>query len=108
MGIEYTLEVGKWTRVPVKTEKLSFGRRREVAIQALYCGMPNSEVFSVAKGVYQIHGGFSVNIYYPKDTKEITLSGIREERLGSVDTTGHRFAVKSVTPEALILEYIGK
>lgn len=55
-----------------------------------YCGMNNEKTFSVS------HGGYSaVNFYYPADSKEIKFGD-------------EKYRVIEVTPEHIILDYLGK
>ncbi len=55
-----------------------------------YNGMSNKETFSLSHG-----GSAAVNIYYPADSKEIRYKGTR-------------LKVLEVTPEHIVLDYLGK
>lgn len=60
-----------------------------------YCGMPSHDVFSVALRVSSGNQGYAMNLFYPKNARNIRVQGIE-------------FTVFDVTPEMITLERLEK
>ncbi|MBW2980490.1 hypothetical protein KY360_03675 [Candidatus Woesearchaeota archaeon] len=60
----------------------------------VYCGMPNENVFSVSYKETSGYQGYALNLYFPKNTKDI--------RIGKA-----KFRVLEVSPEKITIELVG-
>ena len=44
-------------------------------LDIVYCGMPNENTFSVSYMEHSGNKGIGMNLFFPKDTKQMTLAG---------------------------------
>lgn len=66
--------------VTEKTVLLSIGEQFHLKSgkdRIIYAGMPSENVYSIAQRKAYGYQGYSWNLYYPKNKRDITLDGVR-------------------------------
>ena len=95
------MKVGRWHSINVVVGKKFFGGDITNTISFMYCGMPNKDTFSMAYGFIGTGSPYTLNLYFPKSIKEVSLCGAGRYE----DRKFRLYTVQKVTPEELILEF---